>query len=426
MKIAVVGAGIVGVTSAYELAAAGHEVTVFEQGGSVAGEASFAHAGLDGPGCAVAWSPLAVADSLFALALRGRLPEALALNAHPTTCAWTLKWLRANRLPVQSLRRQRLHRLAACSRARMTELTRALHLDFERSAGVLIACTSAADAQRLQPVLDGFAEQGVRFHRLTPDQCRSVEPGLNPQAPLHAAVHLPDEGASNSREFAHLMRQQAQRHGTRFVFNTQVLAIRPGPRPELTTGPADPASDAQPVHDSFDAVLVCAALASCRLLAPLGLKLPLIGVHGHSVTAPLRLDEVHTHVGPTSVLLDPRHRITINRAGSRVRVSGGALVGRMTRASVAASLQRLYQALDEWFPGSARVGQAQHWQGASPTLPDGLPLIGPSGVDGVWLNLGHGNAGWALSCGSAQVLTAMIGGIPPDIDTDGLGAERFR
>jgi D-amino-acid dehydrogenase len=239
-------------------------------------------------------------------------------------------------------------------------------------------------------------------------------------------VHLPDEGASNCREFAHLLRQQAQRHGTRFVFNAQVLAIHPGTQPELTVALEEKASETRQVRERFDAVLVCAAMGSRRLLAPLGVRLPLIGVCGHSVTAPLRLDEVHSHVGPTSVLLDPRRLVTISRAGARVRVSGGARVGHMSRSGTAAALLPLYQALDEWFPGAARVGQARHWQGASPTLPDGLPVIGPSGADGVWLNLGHGSVGWALSCGSAQVLTSMLGGVPPEIDTDGLGVERFR
>ncbi|MDL2339249.1 MAG: FAD-dependent oxidoreductase [Pseudomonadota bacterium] len=448
VKIAVVGAGIVGVTSAYELTAAGHDVTVFEQGGSVAAEASFGHAGLDGPGCAVAWSPLAVSGSLLGLALRGRLPDALTLEAHPTTCAWTLKWLQANRSSAQRARRHALHQIAAYSRARMTAITRALRLDFERSDGVLVVARIASDLNRMLPALAGFDEDGVRFNRLSPDQCFSVEPGLNRQAPLHAAVHLPDEGAGNCREFAQLMKQHAQRLGARFVFNAQVLDIQPGLRPELTLArgaqPARPSrmamnsldaavsaspdasSAASVCRESFDAVLVCAALSSRRLLARQGLKLPLIGVHGHSVTAPLRLDEVDSHVGPNSVVLDARHLVTISRTGSRVRVSGGAMLGGETRSRKAASLRQLYQTLDDWFPGAARVAQAQHWQGKSPTLPDGLPVIGPSGMEGVWLNLGHGSVGWTLSCGSAQLLTAMMGGVPPDIDMEGLGSERFR
>lgn len=426
MRIAVVGAGIIGVTSAYELAAAGHEVTVFEQGGSIAAEASFAHAGLDGAGCAVAWSPLAVAGGVLGLALRGRLPAALALNSIPGDARWTRKWLRSNRGAAQRELHQSQHRLAAYSRACASELTQSLHLDFERSSGVTVVSRSAADSQRLLGALAVLEQIGVRHKRLTADECRALELGLNPQAPLHGAVHLPDEGAGNSREFAHLIKQQAQRHGADFVFNAQVLGIQPGARPELTV-----ARGKEPQRESFDAVVVCTGLASHRLLAPLGLKLPLAGVSGLSITAPLRLDEIHPHLGPTSVLLDPRRGVSIVRAGNRLRVSGGARVGGimgkgLNRAQEATALKSLYRTLDEWFPGAARTSQAQQWQGISPTLPDGLPVLGPSGLDGVWLNLGHGSVGWTLSCGSARLLSALIAGIAPEIDTAGLGLARFR
>ena len=424
MKIGVIGAGIVGVTSAYELAAAGHDVTVYEQGGSIAAEASFAHAGLDGPGCAVAWSPLAVAGGLVGLALRGRLPS--ALTPRPSTAAWSLQWLRANRGSVQGLMQQRLHRLAAYSRTRSAALTHALQLDFERSTGVMVVSRSAADTHRLLGALAGFDAREIRHHRLKPDACRVLEPGLNPQARLHAAVHLPDEGAGNSREFAHHIKQHAQRLGVRFAFSAEVRAIHPGTRPALDVVQVGQAQGGQNQRESFDAVLVCAGLASQRLLAPLGLKLPLIGVQGVSVTAPLRLDDLSEHVGPVSALLEPQSGISIVRAGGRVRASGGARIGRMTRSVAMVTQKRLYQALDEWFPGAARVTQAQHWQGASPTLPDGLPVLGRSGIDGVWLNLGHGSVGHTVACGSARLVAAMLAGTPPEIDAEGLGVERFR
>jgi D-amino-acid dehydrogenase len=420
MRTAVIGAGIVGVTSAYELATAGHDVTVFEQGGSIAAEASFAHAGLDGAGCATVWSPLAVAGGLVGLTVRGRLPAALPLGS-PGSAGWTLKWLRANRRAAQSEIHERQHRLATYSSACTTELTQSLHLDYERSSGVTVVARSAGESQRLLAAVAVLGQLGVRHRQLTADECRSLEPGLNPRAALHAAVHLPDEGAGNSREFAHLIKQQAQRQGARFTFNAQVLAIQPGARPELTV-----TRGSQRQQESFDAVVVCAGLTSTHLLALRGLKLPLIGVAGVSVTAPLRLDEVHPHLGPTSVLLDPRRGVSIVRAGNRLRVSGGARVGAMSRTHEAAALKLLYRSLDEWFPGAARTGQAQQWQGSTPALPDGLPVIGRSGLDGVWLNLGHGSAGWTMSCGSARVLSALIAGVAAEIDTAGLTIDRFR
>lgn len=421
MRIAVIGAGIVGVTSAYELAAAGHDVSVFEQGGSIAAEASFAPAGLDGAGWAAAWSPLATSGNLLGLAVRGRLPAALALGSSLSSLGWKLKWLRANRAAMQRELHQRLHRLASYSRARAAELTQALHLDFERSSGVMVVSRSAAESHRLLGGLAVLDHLGVRHQQLTADECRALELGLNPQTSLHGAVRLPDEGAGNSREFAHLIKQHAQRHGAHFAFNTEVLAIQPGTRPELMLRRGTERS-----RDTADAVVLCAGLASGQLLAPLGLKLPLMGVTGLSVTAPLRLDDIHPQVGPNSALLDPRRGVSIIRAGTRLRASGGARVGAMSRAQEASAWKALYRALDEWFPGAARTSQAQQWRGVSPSLPDGLPVLGRSGLEGVWLNVGHGSVGWAMACGSARVVSTLISGGTAEIDTTGLTIDRFR
>lgn len=421
MRIAVIGAGIVGVTSAYELAASGHDVTVFEQGGSIAAEASFAHAGLDGAGWAAAWSPLAVSGNLLGLALRGRLPSALSLGSLTGGPGWKLRWLHANRSSMQRLLHAHLHRLAIYSRARAAELSQTLHLDFERSSGVTAVARNAAESHRLLAGLTVLDQIGVRYQQLTAEECRVLEPGLNPQAPLHSAVRLPDEGAGNSREFAHLMKQHAQRLGARFTFNAQVLAIQPGNRPELALRHGSEDS-----RETFDAVLVCAGLASDKLLNPLGLKLPLRGMTGLSVTTPLRLDDLHPQLGPTSVLLDPRHGVSLVRAGNRLRVSGSVRMGIARHAPTSSAWKPLYRALDEWFPSATRTGQAQQWHGTSPCLPDGLPVLGHSGLEGVWLNFGHGNAGWALSCGSAKVLSTLISGGTAEIDTTGLTIDRLR
>ncbi len=425
--IAVIGAGVVGVTSAYELAAAGHAVTVFDRGGTIAGEASFAPAGLGGAGWALGWSALAAGGARW---------PGVDVGANPLHWIWAAKWLRARRRSALPLLQQRVQRLAAYSLERTQELTRSLNLEFENSSGVLVLSRSAADTKRLDGAIAVLERLGVAHRRLTSDECLSVEPGLTPQALPDAAVHLPQEGTANCREFTHLMRQHAERLGVRFVFHTQVTAITPGERPVLTlrsTAPLATGSDS--VHEpatagersEFDAVAVCGALGSLPLLAACGVRLPMVGVRGHSVTLPLRLDDISAQsVGPRSAVIDAGERISISRSGSRVRVATVSRLGRHGGADDRAAVQPLYGALDHWFAGCARASQSQHWSGSCPALPDGLPLIGASGIPGVWLNLGHGDTGWAMACGSARVLGAAITGRTPGIDVEGLGIERLR
>jgi D-amino-acid dehydrogenase len=106
-------------------------------------------------------------------------------------------------------------------------------------------------------------------------------------------------------------------------------------------------------------------------------------------------------------------------------VTGGSFVEAAEQPDEAA-LKRLYRALDTWFPGAARQGQAQHWRGTRPTLPDGPPLLGASGAAGIWLNIGHGEHGWMLACGSAQVLAAQVSGRTAPLDVARLGLDRLR
>jgi D-amino-acid dehydrogenase len=182
----------------------------------------------------------------------------------------------------------------------------------------------------------------------------------------------------------------------------------------------------EPITETFDAVVVCAALQSATLLAPHGLKLPLAPVYGYSVTAPMRHHENHPDSGPRSGLMDERYKVAISRMGSRIRVAGGAELGGSPQQHNAAALDTLYKVLHDWFPGVARMSHAQRWKGARPMLPDGPPVLGRSGLDGVWLNLGHGSSGWALSCGSARVVADLLSNRTPGVDIEGLGVERLR
>jgi hypothetical protein len=143
----------------------------------------------------------------------------------------------------------------------------------------------------------------------------------------------------------------------------------------------------------FDAVVVCAGLASATLLRPLGLRIPMAPVYGHSVSAPIR----EPLNAPRSAVMDERYKVAISRLGQRVRVAGSAEIGGSLDTMNPAAIQTLYKVLHDWFPGAATLQSGvQQWKGARPMLPDGPPVLGASGIPGVWLNLGHGSSGWAL------------------------------
>ena len=416
MKIAIVGAGIVGVTTAYELAQDGHAVTVFEQRSAAAEEASFATGGLLAPGVLSPWSAPGAMQmpSYFSSQAPLRLGSALTLSE----LSWLRHWRRAARAcarsgePLPPLRA--LERLARYSHARLQHLTESLDLHFEHSAGTLLLLRTPHDAEALTPALKALRDAGSTIHEVDADTARRIEPGLSPSLALAGALHLPDGLSGNCRQFALLLRQAAQQHGAQFHFGTRVA--------RLASHPVGVQVDGEPESRPFDAVVLCAGVQSAALLQPLGQRLPLVALHGSSVSAPLR-EELHA---PQGVVVDVQTQTTIARLGQRVRVSGGAELGRGTAQAHPQTLNTLYRVLGECFPGGVTHSSGlQVWRGVRPMLPDGPPAVGATNVPGLWLNLGHGASGWSLACGSARALADQIAGKAPDIDLEGLGAQRF-
>jgi D-amino-acid dehydrogenase len=235
-------------------------------------------------------------------------------------------------------------------------------------------------------------------------------------------VHLPGAEAGNCRLFALMLRQAAQELGAHFQFGATVQRLHTataGTHTGLHTGvQLAGESAAQP----FDAVVLCAGAASAALLRPLGLRLPLAALHGYTVSAPLR-EALHA---PQASVVDARHRISIARLGQRIRVGGGAELGGSATAHHQPTLERLYQVLTGWFPGGAQLlGGVQVWRGTRAMLPDGPPVLGASGLPGLWLNLGHGDNGWALASGCARVLADLVARRTPEVAHEALGPDRF-
>ena len=418
-RVAVIGAGIVGVTSAYELAAQGFEVTVFERRGSVAEETSFANSGLIAPSYITPWAAPKMPRKLLASAFKRHPAMALRLPFGTRELSWLNKWRKHCEPRSFALGQRALRELATQSQERLSTLMAEEAMELEVRNSLLVLARSIPEWESLQARGQSLSDLGLPFELLDAQGARKVERALNPDTELVGALHLPGESSVNCRQFAGLLRHATRRYDVQWRFDTTVLGLIPGQPAHLESQTEHYA----PQLETFDHIILCAGVPSSQLLTPLGLRLPMMEVRGYSISAPVR----EPLNAPFATVLDERHQVVISRLENRVRVSGICEIGGQALILSEQRLNTLYQILNDWFPGAAITsGAVQQWKGARHALPDGLPVIGHSGLAGIWLNLGHGGDGWALACGSAMLLSEQVQGIGETIDLSAFQVQRLQ
>ena len=412
MKIAVIGAGVIGVSTALELASQGHQVVVYEKNGGIAQQASFATGGFMGAGFVDTWTyPGALMSQLKKWVSQQNGLRVNNLSKLPLS--WILQWTRFCQQPQADLKLASLQRLAFYSHETFKSLTEQYGLNYESSQGTLFLFRDAEDLQSVERHLHLLKESGIVFKKQTAEETRQLEPALSIDTALLGSVFFPNDSIANCRQFTLLAKQEAEQLGASFKTGVEVQPLsKSNPqRIQYVNGP----------DEVFDHVVVCAGIHSKKLLTKLGVHLPVESMYGYTLSAALR-EEMDS---PTCGVLDTKHQVGITRSGQRIRVSGICEFGDSEKMDNT-NAKLLYKVLNDWFPGSAKIHESvQIWRGCRDVTSDGVPIIGLSGVPGVWLNTGHGNHGWACSSGSARAIADMVSGRDCEIDLKGLGIERF-
>jgi len=415
LHVIVVGAGIVGVCSAYYLRQRGFEVTVLERRSGVAQEASFGNAGVIAPGYVTPWAAPGMPRKVLSYLFSADAPVRFRPTTDPAMWRWLARWLGECRLQRYRVNKARMQRVAFFSRGELHALRERLGIQYEQAQGYLQLFRSERDVAMSAPARALLDESGVPYRMLGPDQIRELEPGLSRDTALAGGIHLPEDESGNCPMFAQALRRIAEDDGVRFRFGQQVDRILVDAGKVTGVRVADAALDS-------DAVLVAAATGSPPLLERCGIRIPMYPIKGYSATVTLDASAI----GPNRALMDEAYKTAITPFANRMRIAGTAEIGDRALTLREAALGTLLKVARDWFPGAARYSDAQFWVGARPMLPDGPPLLGATPVAGLYLNLGHGSTGWAMACGCARVLSDLIAGDPPAIDLEGLTLARYR
>jgi len=413
MQIAVVGGGVVGVCTAYFLAAAGHQTVVLERYSNVALETSFGNAGLMAPGHAAPWAAPGMPQKLLSYLFKPESPAVLKPGMSPTLWRWMRRWLAECDIERFRINKMRMQRLAVYSNELMAALREHYSLEYEQTRGLVQLFRSQGELALAQPLMALLAESGVAHQLISPDDARAIEPALAYHTPLNSALHIPGDEAGNCPLFTRQLRMIAQDMGVVFHFDSTVDEIVPDGRGvSLRIG-----------QQSFnaDAVVVAAGYDSLPLLKKLGMRLPFYPVKAYSASVAIReFDQ-----SPLASLSDETYKVSVSRLGTRIRVAGTAELGFPAPELRETALRTLVKVGEDWFPDAANYNASTFWSGVWPMLPDGVPLVGPGNRPNVYINIGHGASGWAMAAGSGKLIADMVGGRQTDIDLDGLTLARY-
>ena len=411
MRVTVLGAGVVGVTSAWYLAADGHEVTVIERQPQPAQETSFANGGQISVSHAEPWAnPQA---PLKALKWMGHedAPLLWRLRADPAQWAWGLRFLRECTAARARANFGAIVRLGLASRSALQSLRRELALDYDHlERGILHFYTDPREFEHALPQAALMREFGCDRVPKTAAECLAIEPALSgSQVPVVGGTYTAGDESGDARRFTEALARHAKGRGVHFRYGEAVTALlRQGGRltgVRLASG------------ESLSADITVLALGSYSplLLRPLGVRLAVYPAKGYSATLALP-DGV---AAPSVSLTDDGHKIVISRLGQSLRVAGTAEFNGYDTALNAARCAALLHRTCRIFPALAGVTTVDYWAGLRPATPGNVPLIGDmagAGLKGLWLNTGHGTLGWTMACGSARLLADLMAGRDPGLD----------
>jgi len=416
MKVLIMGAGVIGVSTAYELVKAGCDVSVVDRQPAAGLETSFANAGEISPGYASPWA----APGIPMKALRWLFMKHAPLILRPQMDMAMLRWMAAMlgncNERAYAINKSRMVRLAEYSRDRLIDLRHETGISYdERSQGTL-------QLFREQKQLDGIAKDiavlqadGVPFEVLDAAGCITAEPGLaGSDVPLAGGLRLPNDETGDCFKFTNALAEMAKAKGVTFLNGRTIgrIAVTDGKVSHVETDRG---------HVSADAYLVAMGSYSPLLLAPLGIRLPVYPVKGYSITVPI-VDEARA---PVSTLLDESYKVAITRLGDRIRVGGMAELSGYSKGLPRARRDTLEYSVGSLFPGAGDLGRASFWSGLRPMTPDSTPVIGATKIPNLFLNTGHGTLGWTMACGSGHVIADIIGGREPRIETADLAISRY-
>lgn len=417
MKVLVLGAGVVGVTQAWYLAKAGHEVAVIDRQAAAGLETSFANGGQISPCHAEPWANPATPKT--ALKWMGREDAPLAFRWQrwdPALWAWGIRFLTNCTALRTRVNTDRTLRVAIYSRACLQSLRAETGIDYDqKTLGILHVYRDPKSFEHAVGASDLMTQLGLTRQVKTVDEALALEPALDAvHGELVGGIFTPGDESGDAHRFTQNLAALCAEKGVTFHYETNILGL------EMEDGRlAAIATDKGRLR--ADAFVIAMGSWSPKIARQVGLNLPIYPAKGYSAT----LAVTDPSKAPSIAITDDEHKLVYSRLGDRLRCAGTAELAGWNREMDPARAAIVTENSRALFPGAGDFDKAELWCGLRPVTPDSVPILGRTRIDNLFLNTGHGTLGWTMSCGSGRVVADLISNRPPDIDMNGLGMERF-
>ncbi|WP_339856215.1 D-amino acid dehydrogenase [Pseudohongiella acticola] len=417
----ILGSGIIGITSAWYLAKAGHQVTVVDRQPGPAQETSFANAGMISPGYSAPWAAPGVPLKAIKWLLSRHAPLAIRPTADLSQYRWMLQMLRNCTADRYAINKERMMRLADHSRQCLIALRSETGINYEqRQRGTLQLFRTRKQRDAAAQDITVLQQLGVPFELLDQDGCIRAEPGLaSSRDKIFGGLRLPLDETGDCQLFTKELEARCRALGVAFRYGCRIDTLNSdGNR---ITGVNIIERDGGTETLTADNYVLALGSYSPELLQPLGINLPVYPVKGYSLTVPVQ----DQNRAPVSTIMDETYKVAITRFDDRIRVGGTAELAGFDLRLRSKPLATLRMVVNDLFPGGGDNNDTRYWAGLRPMTPDGTPVVGATALKNLFLNTGHGTLGWTMSCGSAQLLSDIVDGQRPAISTDGFDIGRY-
>lgn len=411
MQVLVLGAGVIGTTSAWFLRQAGHDVCVVDRQAQPATETSYANGGQISVSHAEPWANPSAPLKVLRWLMQDDAPLLFRPRLDPQQWRWCLNFL-LECLPSRTNRNiARITELGLYSRKTLGELRRELNLEYsDLQRGILHFYTSQAEFDAAQAPAQVMRDHGCELDMLSRDEVIAIEPSLRfTNVPIVGGSMTPTDESGDARAFTRQLGEHAQAKGVSFRFNTTIVDLHVE-RGRITGVGIRTAEGGYQILRA-DAYVLALGSFSTALAKRAGIHLPIYPAKGYSATVPVRDPERAFTVS----LTDDEYKLVFSRLGDKLRIAGTAELSGYDLSLNDVRCQALLDRTLEIFPGAFERSEAEFWTGLRPATPSNVPLIGETRYANLFLNTGHGTLGWTHSCGSARALADIVSGRRPEV-----------